>query len=181
MTNSTIIADLNNNIKVNAKQLGYTFVRKTLCPDCAAQITQVEEEHNCVLPWANPVCALMFSKKGKPTIIACACGYRGKVEPKAKKEKVYCKSNDCNSILSKKEIEENDGYCWKCKPAQKTSQPAPEKKANMGKAPKAARICKTKGCGNELPEDRKSYCYTCRPKATTTTKDSKEAAQELVM
>jgi hypothetical protein len=48
---------------------------------------------------------------------------------------------------------------------------------NEGKKPiQFVNKCVTNGCNNTLPPDRKSYCYTCRPKAKkispTLTKES---------
>lgn len=121
-----IINTLNAEIKENASKLGYTYVRKTFCPNCAAAIEELEREKGCYFHWANPTCALMFSKKGHPTVIACACGYRSK--KKVFKESPVCKADGCNVKIGKKQLEENDGYCWKCRPpkGQTTNKPAPK-------------------------------------------------------
>jgi hypothetical protein len=175
----------------NAKAKGYT-VKATYveCKGCKETIEAYMRAHglDTVPIYMNAKTAIKFTKKGHPDIIACPDGHRTVVPKRAYKESSKCKNYGldlgdrvCHSCIGQKEIEENGGYCYKCRPIDRSAQPAvkKERSPNMGYAPEVS-MCKTKGCNNPLPKDRKSYCYECRPKAAAP-KENQEGAQKVVM
>lgn len=113
------------------------------------------------------------------TAVACPCGWRKLIGSDAKKSnntgasvkppkkpikfKPVCSVEGCRAVL--KSVDENNGFCYKCKPAAVP--------ANVPTRP-VKDTCKSKGCSNKLPSDRKSFCYACRPK--TQAQPGKEVA-----
>jgi len=103
------------------------------------------------------------------TAFACPCGWRkfvgkdNKTAPKKGKIvfKPVCATDGCNAVL--KDKDENGGFCYKCRPANKGNAGAPVEMPSK---------CVGKSCSNPLPPDRKAYCYACRPRTTSTEKEA---------
>lgn len=161
-TKSTLTAKA---LVAKARAMGYKkYVKGLVCETCGAE-------------------AFKFDCPGKPYIIACVNGHRSTIAKQAISASVKCKTEGCHATVHNLEITTNDGYCWKCRPlkavptqqevtAKSVAKPKVKSKVNStGK-------CITKGCNNSLPEGRKSYCYTCRPKSKAT---AQEEAQQVVM
>lgn len=127
-------------IRKAAKENGYRFYNKSTCPSC---------KHKYAI-------ALVFGKKDHDRVLACPCGFRMIIKS-TYTSKPRCATSDCNAVIGKKEIETNNGYCWKCRP------------------PKTTTIC---SCGNPLPKGRTKWCYSCRP--ATKSSPPKEAASTKV-
>lgn len=201
---NTTVKELNNSIKTNARKLGYSFVRYTECPECKQQIDKVEKDNNCVLPWANPICAMLFRKKGEAAIIRCACGYKHRLEAPKKKEVRYCPA--CAKMGIKSKLPDGMEICYNPKhqgtkgiipddqaPAKNTTKPEPKSKVVDTVESRAAEeeansvAAKAQGgievpweehckCGNPLPKGRTTYCYDCVPKTRKAV--NKETKQE---
>lgn len=93
-----------------ARSLGYrVMISKTTCPDCGGE-------------------AIQFNKPNKPYLIACLAGHRNILPKREYKGSPVCRTEGCRVKVGKKQIEENDGYCWKCRPpkGQTTNKPAPK-------------------------------------------------------
>jgi hypothetical protein len=172
-TTKTTLKDINEEIKAKAIELGYKFVRKTTCPDCANQIAKIEEDNDCILPWANPVCAMLFSKKGEANIVRCACGYKHRVEPYKKKEVRYCPV--CAEMGIKSKLPDGMDVCYNPK-HQGTKGIIPNTQETVTQAATTKTAVRKCRCGNPLPADRKKSCYTCVPKSKN--KAKKEPAQK---
>ncbi len=158
-------------IRLNAKAACYRFVRNVECPACKEEMELAIKAITFPGPkpaWANPYCAAMFSKKGKPSTVACSCGYRAVIKIKFTSiEKRICATNGCNVILSK--LDPND-VCFKCRkakgiaPAYETNQPKHAVNTKSQNIP-PVKVCNRKNCNNTVPPTRKSVCYECLPPA----------------
>ena len=210
-TTNVTIKVLNAEIKENARKFGYKFVRMTICPNCAEQIAKVEKDNNCILPWANPVCAMLFSKKGEQNIVRCSCGHKHVVELPKKKEIRYCPV--CAKMGIKSKLPDGMEICYNPKhqgtkgiipdeqaSAKNTTKPEPKSKdidtveSRAAEEEANAIAARAQGgievpweehckCGKPLPEGRTTYCYDCVPKTRkAANKETKqEPAQEVHM
>lgn len=141
-----------------AEVKGYT-VKATFveCPGCKAEIeAHMTAKGLSERPiYMRATTGVRFTKKGCPDIIACPDGHRHITQPTTFKEPTTCRTEGCNVKIGQKQLEENDGYCWKCKPPQTngttkhtviTNQPVKSNKAmskaksNMGHAPKTNKV-----------------------------------------
>ncbi len=104
----------------NARKAGYKFVRKTECPQCKLDMQETLKKAGITETpnWVNTKTAMLFYNKSKKRyIIACTCGARHSFSGgMTVKNHITCKTNGCKAILSQDQIDENDGYCWKCQP-----------------------------------------------------------------
>ena len=142
----------NTDIRLNARKRGYAFVKKVVCPACKEEMELAIQSvgyTGTVPAWVNVYCAGMFSKHGKPSVIACSCGYRGTEHKTVNKvEKRQCMTEGCNVILSK---DDKFNTCYRCRTAVAKPVSPPIK------------TCNRNGCNNPVPEGRKAVCYDCLP------------------
>lgn len=113
-------------VKAGAKAAGYKFKHYTQCPVCIDELEMAMQAvgYTGTYPiWANTTTAMVFDHKTRNKLVACPCGYRGTVAKKEYIPKPSCKNygqeingNVCKATIGKMEIEENDGYCWNCRP-----------------------------------------------------------------
>lgn len=162
------------------------------CAACRDEMTTAAQSVGYtgdVPPWGNANIALKF-KKGKTTIAACRCGWRKDISMKFKPiEKPKCKVRGCHAVLNKADT---DGLCVKCRneiagggnPATYAADCdlKPHRGCDIyvqegrpgcirtkcshyhGPAIPVNKAYVTCGCGTVLPNDRKKFCYTCRPR-----------------
>ena len=126
----------------DAKAKGYivkaTFVE---CPGCKAEIEAYMKANGLEKRpiFMRATTGVRFTKKGCQDIIACPDGHRHIMKPIVFKECPTCKTEGCKVKIGQNQIDNNDGYCYKCRPVKESQQPVAEKKStktNMGHAPK---------------------------------------------
>lgn len=137
----TIQAMLNKAVKFGyypVSKIKQRSVTKLVCPQCKQEAIDTYGPDDRTWPvFVDPEQAyeLASIKGDKLPVIACRCNFR-------------CYKEDYNTILAKvgsKSV--NNSAVKPFTPPTDTS----------------ARICKTPGCNNILPADRKAKCYTCIP------------------
>lgn len=150
-----------NALKRRATLNGYSIKGMVECPVCKEEMEQAAQSvgYTDTTPaWAKATCAFKFYKKDEPLTIACPCGYRHKINTTYKPIiKIKCKGKICEgkATLGKREINDNGGFCYKCRPFKEASIPT-----NTN-----TKVCNRKGCNNQVPVGRTAVCYTCQPAA----------------
>ncbi len=142
-------------VKKYTSAFGYKVIRRAECPICKEELEEAAQSQGYTgvkPPWGNAYCAINFYKKGKPRVIACPCGYRHKINY-AFTERTKCKGKGCHAVVGEREIEDNEGLCYKCKPYDPINV---EMRKVIG-------VCSRKGCQNKVPNGRKKVCYQCIP------------------
>lgn len=118
--------------RINGYTVKATFVE---CPSCKAKIeAYMAAEGLSERPiFMRATTGVRFVKKGCKDIIACPDGHRHVIQSVTLKESPTCRTEGCHVKIGQKQLEENNGYCWKCRPPRKD-------KSNMGHAPKATTV-----------------------------------------
>jgi hypothetical protein len=174
-----------------------TETAKAALANCHRMQAELLDRTIYQVPWVNVNCAMVFippyaKRQTKPTLHACACGWRKSLAKKPAPIKIVNKcagtrsdGTPCPSILTKKDGKHT--YCANCRlngsvpmwynfhealPVKKDINPWDDLPEAPSVPVKKALV--TCNCGTVLPNDRKKFCYTCRPKIKTI----KEAASK---
>jgi len=151
-------------IRLSAKAAGYRFVRNVECPACKEEMEWAMKAITFTGPkpaWANPYCAAMFSKKGKPSTVACSCGYRAVMKMKFTPiKKRICATEGCNVVLNPSDP---NTVCYRCRQTEGIATAYPPKHNSDPQS--QVKVCNRKNCNNPVPEGRSAVCYSCLPTA----------------